>query len=72
MPIGPGPGDQHILAHEVEGERGMDRVAERIEDRAELIVDVVRQGHDVERGHPHEFGEGAGDVDPMPRVSGSR
>ena len=58
-----GPGDQHILAHEVEGERGMDRVAERIEDRAEFIVDVVGQGHDVERGHPHEFGEGAGDVD---------
>ena len=41
----------------------MDRVAERIEDRAELVVDVVGQGHDVERRHPHIFSEGAGDVD---------
>ena len=59
----PGPGDQHILADEIEGERGMDRIAERIEDRAELVVDVVGQRHDVERRHPHIFGEGAGDVD---------
>ena len=59
----PGPGDQHVLADEIEGERGMDRVAERIEDRAELVVDVVGQRHDVERRHPHVFGEGAGDVD---------
>ena len=41
----------------------MDRVAERIEDRAELVVDVVGQGHDVERRHPHIFGEGARDID---------
>ena len=59
----PGPGDQHVLADEVEGERGMDGVAERIEDRAELVVDVVGQRHDVERRHAHIFGEGAGDVD---------
>ena len=59
----PGPGDQHVLADEIEGERGMDRVAERIEDRAELVVDVVGQRHDVERRHAHIIGEGAGDVD---------
>ena len=59
----PGPGDQHVLADEIEGERGMDRVAERIEDRAKFVVDVVGQRHDVERRHPHIFGEGAGDVD---------
>jgi hypothetical protein len=59
----PGAGDQHVLADEVEGERGMDRVAERIEDRAELVVDVVGQRHDVERRHPHVIREGAGDVD---------
>ena len=59
----PGPGDQHVLADEIEGERGVDRVAERIEDRAELVVDVVGQRHDVERRHAHVFGESAGDVD---------
>ena len=59
----PGAGDQHVLSHQVESERGMDRIAERIEDRAELVVDVVGQRHDVERRHPHIFGEGAGDVD---------
>ena len=62
-PDRPGPGDQHVLSHQVESERGMDRIAERIEDRAELVVDVVGQRHDVERRHPHIFGEGAGDVD---------
>ena len=58
-----GAGDQHVLADEIERERGVDRVAERIEDRAELVVDIVGQRHDVERGHPHIFGEGAWDVD---------
>ena len=59
----PGAGDQHVLADEIEGERGMHGVAERIEDGAELVVDVVGQRHDVEGGHAHIFGEGAGDVD---------
>ncbi len=59
----PGPGDQHVLAHEIESERRMNRIAERIEDRAELVIDFVGQRHDVERGHAHIFGEGAGYVD---------
>ena len=42
----------------------MDSVAERIEDRAKLVVDVVGQGNDVEGGDLDIFGEGAGDVDP--------
>ena len=66
-----GAGDQHVFADEIEGERGVDRVAEGIEDRAEFIVDVVRQRHDVESGNLHIFGEGAGMLTPMPRVSGS-
>ena len=41
----------------------MHGVAERIEDRAELVVDVVGQRHDVEGGDLHVLGEGAGDVD---------
>ena len=39
----PGAGDQHILADEVEGQRRVDRIAERIEDGAHLVVDVVGQ-----------------------------
>ena len=66
IPIGPGPGDQHVLADKIEGKHGMDRVAERIEDRAELVVDVVGQRHDVERRHPHIFGKGARNVDANP------
>jgi hypothetical protein len=34
-----GAGDQHVLADHVEGERGMGGIAERIEDRGDLIVD---------------------------------
>ncbi len=59
----PGAGDEHVLADEIEGERGMDGVAERIEDRAKLVVDVIGQRHDVEGGDFHIFGEGAGDID---------
>ena len=59
----PGAGDQHVLADEIEGERGVHGVAERIEDRAELVVDRVGQRHDVEGRDLHVFGEGAGHVD---------
>ncbi len=51
----PGAGDQHVLADEIESERGVDGVAERIEDRAELVVDVVGQRHDVERRHAQDI-----------------
>ena len=51
----PGAGDQHVLADEIERQRGVDGVAERIEDRAELVVDVVGQRHDVERRDPHDI-----------------
>ena len=33
-------GDQHVLAQDREGERGVDRVAERVEDRRDLLVDA--------------------------------
>ena len=39
----PRAGDQHVLADEVEGQRGVDGVAERVEDRADLVVDLVGQ-----------------------------
>ena len=44
----PGPGDQHVLADQIEGERGVHGIAERIEDGADLVVDLGRQVDDVE------------------------
>ena len=41
----------------------MDGVAERVEDRADLVVDGVGQGDGVEGGEAQVFGEGAGLVD---------
>ena len=35
-----GAGDQHVLAEDREGERRVDRVAERVEDRGDLVVDA--------------------------------
>ncbi len=35
-----GAADQHVLAEDREGERGVDRVAERVEDRGDLLVDA--------------------------------
>ena len=58
-----GAGDQHVLADDIEGERGVHGVAERIEDGADLVVDRVGQRHDVEGRDPQILGEGAGQVD---------
>ena len=56
---GASPGDQHVLAQQVELLRRVHSIAERIEDGTDLIGDVVGQFDDVEgRGHD-EFGEGA-------------
>ena len=43
----PGAGDQHVLADEIEGQRGVDRIAERIEDRGDLVGHVVGDRHDI-------------------------
>ncbi len=60
----PGAGDQHVFADEVEREGRMHGIAERIQDGAELVVDVVGQRHDVEARHLDVFGEGARNIDP--------
>ena len=39
----PGAGDQHVLADEIERQGRMHRIAERIQDGAELVVDVIGQ-----------------------------
>ena len=41
----------------------MHGIAERIEDRADLVIDRVGQGYDVEGGNPGEFGKRALHVD---------
>ena len=41
MPIGPGAGDQDVLADDLERERGVDGVAERVEDRGHVRLDAV-------------------------------
>ena len=46
---GPGAGDEHVLADQVEGEGGVRGVAERIEDRGDLVVDGRRQLEHVRR-----------------------
>ena len=42
---GPGAGDEHVLADQIEGQRGVDGVAERIEDGGDVVgygwLDIV-------------------------------
>uniref|UniRef100_A0A0N5A4M9 NAD-specific glutamate dehydrogenase n=1 Tax=Parastrongyloides trichosuri TaxID=131310 RepID=A0A0N5A4M9_PARTI len=54
-----GASDQHVLAQQVELLRRVHGVAERVQDRADLIGHVVRQFDDVERRGHHIFGERA-------------
>src|SRR5258706_878656 len=56
-------GDQHVLADQVERERGMSGVAERIEDRREIVGDVVGNPKRVERRDHQVLGECAFTID---------
>ena len=58
-----GAGDQHVLADQVERQRGVRRVAEGIEDRRELVGDVVRDLEGVERGDDADTRRSARAVD---------
>src|SRR6185295_11105284 len=58
-----GARDQHVLADEIEGERRVRRVAERIEDRREIVGYVVGDPERVERGDHQIFGERAFAID---------
>ena len=68
----PGAGDQHVLADKIEGERGVDGVAERIEDRADLVVDASGSGTMLKAGMFTYSAKAPGRLTPMPWVSGSR
>ena len=60
---GAGAGDQHIFADQVERERGVDGVTERVENGADFVRHVVRQRHHVERRQAEILGKGARHVD---------
>ena len=50
---GPAPGDEHVLADERKLQRGVHRVAERVEDRGEVEVDALgREPRHSTRGEP--------------------
>ena len=63
---GAGPGDEHVLAHEVEGERGVHGVAVGVEDGRDVVGHVVGDLVDVDRGDGEQLGEGARAVHPDP------
>ena len=63
MPIGPGAGDQHVLAQHGERERGVHGVAERVEDRGDVAVDAVVVVPDVGHRQREVLGERARAVD---------
>ena len=54
--------DQHILADDIEGECRVNRIAERIEDRRDLVIDCVGELECVQRGNDHVLGKAAGPI----------
>ena len=55
----PRAGDQHVLAEHGEGERRVDRVPERVEDRGDVLVDAVPVVPDVRHRQDDELRERA-------------
>src|SRR5690606_25430853 len=62
-PDGAGARDQHVLAHQIEGQRRMGGVAVGIEDRGQVVGHVVRDAKGVEGRNHQVVREGAGAVD---------
>ena len=56
---GAGSGDEDVFAEDGECERGMDGVAEGIEDRGDLVGDAWRVAPDVGHGDDDVLGEGS-------------
>ena len=54
-----GTGDEHVLRHHRELSRGVHRVAERVEDRRDVKVDLRQVGPQVPGGHDDVLGERA-------------
>ena len=71
-PIGPAPEDEDVLAEDRERERGVDRVAERVEDRGDLLVDAGPVVPDVRHRQHDVLGEGAVAPDAEPDRVGAQ
>jgi hypothetical protein len=63
-----GTGDEHVLSDDVEGERGVCGVPERIEDGGGAVVDVVGKGEHVVGGQNDVLGESPGSGDTQSEV----
>ena len=61
-PDGPGPGNQHVLTHQVKGQSGMHGVAKGVEHRGQVIGNIIRQFEGIDRRQGQIFGEAAGAV----------
>src|ERR1700761_2874997 len=59
----PGTGDEYVFAHHVEGEGGVSRVAEWIENRCNIVRDGVRQLEGVEAGNRQILRESTRTID---------
>ena len=69
QPIGPGPGDQHVLAQHVERQGRVYRVAERIEDRLHVAGDGRIVHPDIGHRQRQILGKAPGRLTPTPCVS---
>ena len=67
-----GAADQHVLAEDRERERGVDRVAERVEDRGDLLVDARPVVPDVGHRQRDVLGERAVAADAEPDRVGAQ
>ncbi len=56
-------GDEHVLTHKIEGQRRMGSIAERVQDRGQLIADRVRQAKQVHRRDGQIFRKRARPID---------
>ena len=59
---GTSAGDQHVFTQHGERERGVDRVAERIENAGDLEIHMRRVHPEIAHGHRDALGEGAGTI----------
>jgi len=56
-------GDQNVLSHQIKAECGVDRIAQWVEDSADVVADFVRQGHHVKGRKCEIFGKGPRFID---------
>ena len=63
MPIGPGAGDEHVLADQVERQGGVGGIAKWVENRRQIVGNVVGNLERVECRDHEVFGERAFAID---------